>query len=428
MIKTIKRLWKDRRGNILAITGAAIPLVVGSAGLATDTIQWATWKRELQRAADSGAYAGVYAKVQGASTANAAVSADLAKNNISGITVLTGYPQIAYPTSVNWSNGVQVTLAIRKRLSFSSMFMSAAPTITATATAAMIASGKFCVVALESGTNAGITVGGSAHVDLGCGVISNSISVDESIDTNGNAYYLGADPVAASGGLDSASLAAHGATNIQPYHMPQQDPYAGQYDTSIPPGVTCRDNIDATGARDATGKVKPGCYNDFNLPNGTTTLAPGVYYLNNASLSMNGNQTLTGDGVTIILTGTDPGSISINGNSVVDLTAPNDGNCGTYGGVNSCNFKKMLIIQSENADNLNANLINGNNGTNIDGAIYLPKGTITFTGSSTAATQCAMIVGRRVDFQGNNDIQNDITAADCDSDSQVNNYVVKLVA
>jgi hypothetical protein len=130
--------------------------------------------------------------------------------------------------------------------------------------------------------------------------------------------------------------------------------------------------------------------------------------------------------VTIILTGTDPGSVSINGNSVIDLVAPNVGNCGVYAGVDTCDFKNMLMIQSALADNANANLINGNNGSNLDGAIYFPKGTMTFTGSSTATTQCAMIVSLRVDFQGNNEIQNDTSS--CDSNDDVPGQTVRLVA
>ena len=54
MISFLKRLWSDRRGNALVVAGAALPLVVGSVGLASDTIQWALWKRQIQRAADSG--------------------------------------------------------------------------------------------------------------------------------------------------------------------------------------------------------------------------------------------------------------------------------------------------------------------------------------------------------------------------------------
>jgi uncharacterized membrane protein len=53
MMGFFRRLLKDRRGNTLAIAAACLPLVVGAAGLATDTIQWTLWKRQLQRAADS---------------------------------------------------------------------------------------------------------------------------------------------------------------------------------------------------------------------------------------------------------------------------------------------------------------------------------------------------------------------------------------
>ena len=49
------KIWHDKRGNALIIAAAALPLLIGSAGLATDTIQWALWKRQLQRAADSAA-------------------------------------------------------------------------------------------------------------------------------------------------------------------------------------------------------------------------------------------------------------------------------------------------------------------------------------------------------------------------------------
>src|SRR5437763_14739697 len=85
MIGFIRKLLKDRRGNVLAIACAAMPMVVGCAGLATDTIEWTLWKRQLQRAADSAAFAGVYdranATVSGSTTNTpTAVCRDLAVN------------------------------------------------------------------------------------------------------------------------------------------------------------------------------------------------------------------------------------------------------------------------------------------------------------------------------------------------------------
>jgi Flp pilus assembly protein TadG len=70
MFKQLKKLWRDRGGNALVMAGAALPLIIGSAGLATDTIQWVLWKRELQRLADSSALAGAYAKKTGTTVDN----------------------------------------------------------------------------------------------------------------------------------------------------------------------------------------------------------------------------------------------------------------------------------------------------------------------------------------------------------------------
>ena len=82
----------------------------------------------------------------------------------------------------------------------------------------------------------------------------------------------------------------------------------------------------------------------------------------------------------------------MNGNGTVNLTAPTSDP--------SSQFYKMLLIQSPNATSGNSNLINGDSGSALDGSIYFPKGTVTFTGSSTAATKCLMVVALRVAFQG----------------------------
>src|SRR5512133_3551477 len=113
MISFFRKVLRDKRGNALVIAGAALPLVIGSAGLASDTIQWVLWKRQLQRAADSAAIAGVYAKVEGQSVSSA-VSTDLSKNQNTGIALLSGYPIINNVVRPNTTNGTMVQLAIQK--------------------------------------------------------------------------------------------------------------------------------------------------------------------------------------------------------------------------------------------------------------------------------------------------------------------------
>lgn len=420
MRNMLKRLWRDRRGNALVIAAAALPLVVGSAGLASDTIQWVVWKRQLQKAADSAALAGVYARAQG-QTLSAAVATDLAKNNHLWVPLKSGYPVSSAPADTGqWTYLAKVDLAVQQRLAFSSLFMSAAPTITVSATAAMIPEGSYCVVALQRNTDPGIVVGGSSNVNMGCGAISNSQSPTSSVSTNGNSYNFTADPIAAVGGMPSSII---GATDLQPYHVALPDPFAGKYDTTVPAGTNCQNfaqknytTTTGTGQDRVTVQhLQAGCYNNFGGGNDTYYLDPGVYYLNNTDLSLTGQTILVGTDVTIIMTGTSPGSVSMSGNSEMRLAAPATGP-----------FAKMLFIQSPNATNGNNNIINGSSASSFDGAFYFPNGDLEFSGTSAGTTQCAMVVSLTVTFQGSSTLQNDTST--CTADQTVSAKMIRLIA
>jgi len=60
----IRKLLRSTSGNVFIMTAILMPVILGSAGLAVDSIQWVLWKRQLQRAADSAALAGAYAASQ----------------------------------------------------------------------------------------------------------------------------------------------------------------------------------------------------------------------------------------------------------------------------------------------------------------------------------------------------------------------------
>ena len=74
-----RSLITDERGNVLAMTAVGLPLLLGCAGLAVDTIQWVSAKRELQSAADAAAIAGVYGLIQ-TGEMEQAVDASIASN------------------------------------------------------------------------------------------------------------------------------------------------------------------------------------------------------------------------------------------------------------------------------------------------------------------------------------------------------------
>ena len=153
----------------------ALPLFVGAAGLATDTIQWTLWKRQLQRAADSAAIAGVYNResngglTTGATSGTAtdtAIAHDLTLNLHTFYSLKSGYPTISYPADSGvQTDQVTVTVAIQQPLSFSSLFLSTAPTITATATAASIpAGGDACIEALDTAAATAVYFSGNTAV------------------------------------------------------------------------------------------------------------------------------------------------------------------------------------------------------------------------------------------------------------------------
>lgn len=438
MFSFLKKVWHDRRGNALVIAGAALPLVIGSAGLATDTIEWSLWKRQMQRAVDSAALAGAYAEASGGTVDNCSkfgsatyaqpVAYDVQKNDHSGITtscVATNPPTTgSYKTD---ATAVHVVLSGSRALSFSGMFMTKPPTIAVSATAKLIDDGKFCLVTLNRTSTAGITMGGSATANLGCGAISNSTG-SSSVTSNGNAYTFTANPVAAVGGMPQS---INGSTNLEPYHLPEADPFAGKYPTDLPSGLNCKtfsQNSYTTSTGTGKNKVtvnhlysydsKGVCYSDFS-PTGNQTyfLDPGIYYLNNTSFNTGGGITLIGTGVTIILTGSTPGGVLPNGNSTIQLSAQTSGT-----------YAHMLFIQAPGATTQST--INGTASSYFDGAMYFPSTNVTFQGNAGASTQCAMVVADTATFSGNTNLQNSLTRPDgtpCQNDTTVTAHKIALV-
>ncbi|HVM37750.1 MAG TPA: Tad domain-containing protein [Sphingomicrobium sp.] len=445
MISFIKRLCHDRRGNALAIGAAALPLLIGSAGLATDTIQWALWKRQLQRAADSAAMAGVYAKVSGqtlddcsnvaGATYDKPIAYDVKQNNFVGIeTACTAQNS---PSSGPYSSdphAVRVRVAVQKTLSFSSMFMSSPPTIEATATATIVPGGEYCVVSLENTSTTGITATGSATVNMGCGMITNSTSMSAAIATGSSSVT--ASPIAAVGGISASSNWGAGTT-LQPFTMAQDDPFAN---VQAPVPTNCQKFSDWVGNNNKPGGVidlttsgspiAPGGTFCLKENGGTldisanVTLPKGTYVLDATSLKMtNTSASLKCHECTFVLTSstaaTNPGSIgtiSLQGGRL-DMTAASDGL-----------FKGLMFYQDRRAPYANniTNLINGNSSSSLLGAAYFPNQKLTFNGTSGMKTECLQLVARIVDFSGNNSISNN-----CPPGSGANSFKgrkVRLVA
>lgn len=421
MRKLFRKLWNDDRGNALIIAGAALPLLVGSAGLATDTIHWTLWKRELQRAADSAAIAGVYDRLQANSTAGTeeAVLHDLDLNNhtgdINGVVIAfeDTYPKVSYPADDgDKAKQVHVEVAVRKVLPFSSLFMSEAPLIHAEATAASVpGSDEFCVVSLE--TNAaktGILISGNAGIQMDCSFMSNSPSANSAYAKGSAEVY--AKSVAAVGGIQE-STNWH-VESYDPYSPAVEDPFANvtpspndmkcagkwkaQGNTQVWENEVLNENTNFDDAKDSNGN-KANCWSSMSVGSNTTLNLPsGTYYINGGDAFIQGNLNCTG--CTIVLTNksTSPsatiGKFKVNASSEINISAPTGSD--DY-------YKGIAIYQDRRAvDSASAvNLINGNSNSTITGALYFPNQELQYNGTGNTSASCTLFVSRRIDFSGN---------------------------
>jgi Flp pilus assembly protein TadG len=423
MLKAFKKLWNSDRGNALILFGASLPLLVGAAGIATDTIQWTLWKRQLQRAADSGAIAGVYTRIKTDTqdAVAAAVNTDLAINNHVGIALQSGYPEVSRPAdNGDKKKQVTVTLQIAKALPFSSMFMNGTPNIRATATAASVPGGaQYCVIGLDpSAAVTGVEISGSTYLDLGdCSLIANSknpttaASNGSSSSSGGNGSTVKAASLAASGGVNYSKT--WNVKDYDPNSPPADDPFAN---VPAPTSSDCSKTItnmdknkdypiDRT-SLDTAGEVV--CISGDVTVQGSLKLATGVtYVLNGGSLTMNSaSSSMSCTNCTIALTNfsspASTGNIKITGGDL-SITAPTTGT-----------YKGIAIYQDRRATDSGKktqNQINGNSGQSVTGAIYIPNQSVlyngggSYTGNGTEVGACMMVVAKRVEFGGNSKIK-----------------------
>jgi hypothetical protein len=408
MIAFVKKLWSDRRGNALVIAAAALPLVLGSAGLASDTIEWALWKRQLQRAADSGAMAGVYSIValEGANTGvQDAVTRDLAVNSHVGITTtknVTSSPSSGAFTADPYA--VRVVLSVQKALSFSSLFLPTAPTITASATATVVPSGKYCVISLEETAVTGINATGSTNLNLGCGMITNSTSMSAAVATGSSTVI--ASPVAAVGGIPASTHWGTGTT-LQPFTVAQEDPFNNPARTVNPPtGQSCNGNHNIP--NNSTGTLGTDvnsvtCVGSLNIA-GTATLR-GTIYVDGGSVSIGTQANVTCDECTIVLSNSDPsptaaiGNFRVTGSPQMHWTAPRTG---PYKGILVYQDRRAIDGTGQNYDNV----MTGSSTSYFEGAFYFPQQDLEFSGNTGMDTNCLQLVSRRVTFTGNSAITN----------------------
>ena len=395
-MQRLKEFAKSERGSAYVMAAAAMPLLLGSAGYGVDTIQLTVMKRQMQRAADSSATAGAYGVAQAPSTteekayAGAAVARDIAKNKTPP---LFGAPTIVTGPVGAFQKTVTVALEARPRFTFMSLFTKSTTRVSATATAALVDGGRFCVLSLyEDDDVPGIEATGNAQFDLGCGMATNARG--RPAVTAGGSSLVNASPVMAVGSLTSSSNYAAG-TQLQPHSAEQQDPFASlpmPSPTGSCPALEVKKNDPAItiGGTEA----QPACYSSIDVKGTLVVNGPVIVYGGN--LNFGAGSIVTGTNTTFFLTGPGgaAGTYDTDGHPTLNLTAPTTG---TYKGV--------LFYRDRRAAETTIKL-NGDAQSIFSGALYFPTANVELNGNGDFRVRCFQLVGLRLKFSGNSRVIN----------------------
>jgi hypothetical protein len=412
-----RSIQRDRCGSVTSLTALALPVSLGIMALDINTSSWEMTQVNLQRIADIAAMAGAveYAETWNGPTAASTAATVAELNGIpAGTRSGTGTDKVTddyaswvtsftVNTSVNVSANTAGTVTAQVQTSaptwFAGLFNAATTeTLSATAIAAVNLSstgGQACLVALKGDTTAITTYedislsGNTSITSQTCGVRS-----DGSLALSGNATTDVPNVVVSGtiGTSGNAKISCPGASPCSQSGVAQiPDPFYAAYygDLSIPSGVAAGTHTGNT--------YNPGVYASLSFSgNGSYILNPGIYYVT-YGISLSGNVTLTGNGVTVI--SVNGNGLTMSGNTSLNLTAPSSGP--TAG----------LVYGSSSTASTS---LSGNSTVVLNGAIYVPNSAIGISGNSSAYTtqsSCLAVVALTAGFSGNSNFTNTGCAA-----------------
>jgi len=393
--KRALRFWRDRRGNYAVITALLSPVLIGSAGLATEGGLWIYVHQSLQGAADSAALsaATLYSLNTSGNLNNQAQSVVATYGYVagtSGTTVTVNRPPSTGSYAGN-TNAIEVLVTTQQSRMLSSIFSSGMVTLNGRAVALPGNNGLGCVLSLNPTASGSVTSKGTSDVALTqCSVYDDSS--DSSALVNGGSATINALSVNVTGQVSGGS----GITTTQGVNVgvsPIPDPYAN---VVMPTPGSCDQN---NKTYKNTVTIDPGVYcNGIQLNAGAVvTMNPGVYFIDRGSLQMAGGATLSGTGVTIIFTsstGANYASATINGGATLAITAPTTGP-----------LAGIAIFGDRNMPNSTTFKFNGGDNQVLGGAVYVPKGTLEYAGGNNTNTNCTQVIADTVTFVGNSQLK-----------------------
>ena len=409
--RVISKFPADSKGSVAVLFGLVIPSLIGFTGLAVDGSYWLVQRNKLQAATDSAAIS--VAQVLQLDGGNAPLKAEATKlytkiygNYVSAVKFEVEHPPKSGPNTGDMS--AVAVLAERRQPSFFLSALGIKDLLVKTRAVARIDSlAEACLLGLSQSDDKAVEITGSSIVNLDCGIASNSSSTQ--------AMYLSGSSQVTTSGISTVgdiyqsngSLVNTNGGPMRSHAQALRDPYGPEgRNLQVPSTPTKCTGRNLRVKNNAT--LSPGRYcGGIDFQSGTATLSPGVYIIDAGNFNANAQASITGTGVTIILTGsgTNYAQMNINGGASINLQAPTTGST----------MKGVLFFQDPAAptyqgNQIISNKLNGGSGLVLSGALYFPKQKLEFSGGAGASISCLQMIGHAITFTGNSRV-----AGTCDA-------------
>jgi hypothetical protein len=376
----------------------SIVAVLALVGLAIDSGYLQLVKVRMQTAADAAALGAVNElKTAGAAGVRAAAIADAALNGFEhgrdGVTVTVESPpssgySVADPTAVQVSVSQSVGSLFMGVLGFHRMNVKAR-------SVARRGSGPNCVYVLDPAVSGAFSASGGAIAQMSCGVMVDSTH-PSALSLAGGAI-LNAASVTVAGGVSTS-----GGATISPAPSTHATVEADPLAYLAAPAVGACTQTGYTLSNGLVATISEGVYcNGISVSGGAAlTLNPGTYILKGGGLTLAGNSTLKGSGVTFYVTaggGYSYGAVSLSGNAIVQLRARTSGP-----------LAGILFLQDRSIVGGAGSTITGGVGSYFTGALYFPTTSVSYSGG--AATEYTILVANRLAITGGATLNSDYTS------------------
>lgn len=376
---------------LMAVAALAVTAIIG---LSVDIGSLLHLYETMQTATDSAAVAAAKG-LQASGDATDPANQDAALNGFTagsqGVTITVNNPPASGEYQGN-SNYVQVQISQPEPTYFLRVLGINSLTIS-TEAAATMGNSPGCVYSLDpndAGSLGLITISGGATVKTGCGIIVDSASSSAlSVSGGGTIQATSVGVVGNYSTSGGGSISPTPVTGIVAADDPLdylQAPTVG----SCSPATT---NLQVSGGHTAT--LNQGTYcGGISVSGGSTVkLNSGTYVLEGGGLQVSGGSSISGSSVTFY--NTQGGSygyapINISGSGTINLSAPTSGA-----------LAGILIFEDRSiAKGSSGATLSGGSSASFTGAIYLPHGSVSFSGGTSGSAPYTIIVADDITFSG----------------------------